>query len=191
VGKTWVSCALARAWSDQAWQVGVFKPAESGDGGDAKALLKAARSVMALDLVRPYAFKRPLAPAVAAAEERTPVSLAVLRRAYEQIASQSEKVVVEGAGGLLVPYAPRLDGAGLAKALGLPLLIVARAKLGTINHSLLTLEAARRRGLKVLAVILNGPHDPKDLSIQKNAVVIRRLGKVPVLGPLPWGGRPF
>jgi dethiobiotin synthetase len=191
VGKTWVSCALARAWSDQAWQVGVFKPAESGDGGDAKALLKAARSVLALELVRPYAFKRPLAPAVAAAEERKPVRLAVLKQAYRRIQAQSERVLVEGAGGLLVPYAPRLDGAGLAKALGLPVFIIARAKLGTINHSLLTVEAARRRGLTVLGVVLNGPHDPQDPSLAKNAAVIRRLGRVPVLGPLPWGGRPF
>lgn len=187
VGKTWVGCAIARAWSDQAWQVGVFKPAESGDGGDAKALLKAARSVLALDLVRPYAFKRPLAPAVAAAEERRPVKLALLKSAYRRIALQSERVLVEGAGGLLVPYADRLDGAGLAKALKLPVLIIARAKLGTINHSLLTVEAARRRGLKVLGVVLNGRHDPKDPSLAKNAEVIRRLGKVPVLGPLPWG----
>lgn len=189
VGKTWVSCALARAWSDAGLRVGVFKPAESGDGGDAQALLRAARSPLPLDLVRPYAFKRPLAPAMAAAEEGKSVSLAGLRLCYRQVKAASERVLVEGAGGLLVPYGPRLDGAGLAKALGLPLLIIARAKLGTINHSLLTLEAARRRGLRVLGVVLNGPHDRKDPSIPKNAAAIRRLGKVPVLGPLPWKPR--
>jgi dethiobiotin synthetase len=186
VGKTWVSCALARAWSDQGARVGVFKPAESGDGGDALALLKAARCPLPLDLVRPYAFKRPLAPAVAAAEEGTRVSLAGLKLCYRQIAAASDRVLVEGAGGLLVPYGPRLDGAGLAKALGLPVLIIARAKLGTINHSLLTVEAARRRGLRVLGVVLNGPHERRDPSVPLNAKVIRRLGRLPVLGPLPW-----
>lgn len=186
IGKTWVSCRLAEAWAARGLRVGVFKPAESGDGGDAKALIKAARSSLPLDLVRPYAFRRPLAPAMAAALEGKRVSMAGLRRCYRQIEAESDRVLVEGAGGLLVPYAPGLDGAALAQRLGLPLLIVARAGLGTINHSLLTLEAARQRGLKVLAVILNGPHDAKDPSIRLNAEAIRSLGRVRVLGPLPW-----
>lgn len=186
VGKTWVACRLAEAWSRAGLQVGVFKPAESGQGGDAAALLKAAASTQPLSLVRPYAFKRPLAPAVAAAQEGKRISLLCLKRAYAKLASQSDRMVVEGAGGLLVPYAPRLDAGILARSLGLPLLIVARAKLGTINHTLLTLEAARRRGLDVAAVLLNGPQDRRDPSIASNAAVIRRLGRVPVLGPLPW-----
>jgi dethiobiotin synthetase len=186
VGKTWVSCALAKAWALQGRRVGVFKPAESGEGGDAAALLRAARCPLPLDLVRPYAFKRPLAPAVAAAEEGKRVSLAGLKLCFRQIDAASDRVVVEGAGGLLVPYGPRLDGAALAKALRLPVLIIARAKLGTINHSLLTVEAARQRGLRVLGVVLNGPHERKDPSIPLNAAVIRRLARVPVLGPLPW-----
>lgn len=189
VGKTWAACRLAEAWAAQGLRVGVFKPAESGDGGDAKALLKASGSGLALDLVRPYAFKRPSAPAVAAAQEGKRVSLARLKRDFTRIRAVSDRVLVEGAGGLLVPYGPGLDGAALAKALGLPLLIVARAKLGTLNHSLLTLEAARRRGLKVGAVLLNGPHEAGDPSIRSNAAVLRRLGKVKVIGPLPWKAR--
>jgi dethiobiotin synthetase len=186
VGKTWVACRLAEAWAGRGLRVGVFKPAESGAGGDAQALLKAAHSRLPLALVRPYAFRRPLAPGLAAAQEGKRVSLARLKRHYVQIAAASDRVLVEGAGGLLVPYAPGLDGAGVAKGLRLPVLLVARAGLGTINHSLLSLEAARRRGLRVLAVLLNGPQDRSDPSIKGNAAAIRRLGKLPVLGPLPW-----
>lgn len=186
VGKTWVACALARAWAAQGHRVGVFKPAESGNGGDAKALIMASGLDWPLAWVRPYAFAHPLAPAVAAAQEGKRVSRAVLQRSYERVQAGSDRILVEGAGGLLVPYGPGLDGAGLAKALGLPLLIIARAKLGTINHSLLTIEAARRRGLTVLGVVLNGPHDRKDPSVASNAAQIRRLGKVPVLQAPPW-----
>lgn len=186
IGKTWVSCRLAEAWTAQGMRVGVFKPAESGDGGDAKALIKAARSSLPLDLVRPYAFRQPLAPAMAAELEGKRVRLAGLKRCYQQIEADSDRVLVEGAGGLLVPYAPGLDGAGIALRLKLPVLLVARAQLGTINHSLLSLEAARRRGLKVLAVILNGPTDAKDPSIRLNAKTIQKLGRVKVFGPLPW-----
>lgn len=186
VGKTWVACRLAEAWTSRGLRVGVFKPAESGQGGDAAALWRASGRRHGLAHVRPYAFKRPLAPALAAAEEGRRVSLARLRREFRRVAADSERVLVEGAGGLLVPYAPGLDGAVLARSLALPLLLVARAGLGTINHTLLTLEAARRRGLEVLAVVLNGSRNSKDPSIPGNAPAIRRLGKVPVVGGLPW-----
>jgi dethiobiotin synthetase len=187
VGKTFVACRLAELGVTAGWRVGVLKPAESGRGGDAAALRRAAGSRHPLALVRPYAFKRPLAPAVAAAKEGKRVRLAVVKAAYAAVAADSDWTLVEGAGGLLVPYAPGLDGAGLAKALGLPLLLVARAGLGTINHSLLSLEAARARGLRVLGVLLNGRARPGDPSVASNAAQIRRLGRVPVWNSAPWG----
>lgn len=186
VGKTWVACRLAETWAAQGLRVGVFKPAESGSGGDAQALIRAAASDLPLRLVRPYAFRKPLAPAVAAALEGRRISLTRLKAAYRGIAAVSDRVLVEGAGGLLVPYAPRLDGAGIARTLGLPLLIVARAGLGTLNHSLLTVEAARRRGLRVAAIVLNGPQSPRDPSVRSNAAVLRKLSGLPVFGPIPW-----
>jgi dethiobiotin synthetase len=189
VGKTWVACRLAEALRREGLRVGVFKPAESGDGGDAAALAQAAGCMLPLSLIRPYRFKRPLAPAVAADLEGKKVSLSLIKQAYGVVSEVSDWTLVEGAGGLLVPYAKGLDGAGVAKALGLPLLIVARAGLGTINHTLLTLEAARKRRLKVLGVLLNGKVKAGDSSVRTNAQVIAKLGKVPVYGPLPWGRR--
>ena len=189
VGKTWVACRLAEWGRAQGWRMGVLKPAESGDGGDAAALIRATGRPFPLELVRPFAFRLPLAPAVAAAAEGRKVALAPIRRALDEIAAQSDWTLVEGAGGLLVPYAPGLDGAGLAKRLGLPVLLVARAGLGTINHSLLSVEAARRRGLRVLGVLLNGRARAGDPSVAGNAAQIARLGRVKVWGPAPWGLR--
>lgn len=181
VGKTWVACRLAEAARAKGLRVGVFKPAESGNGGDAAALKKASGCPLPLEVLRPYAFKRPLAPAVAAASEGKRVALGPIKRAFKTITEVSDFVLAEGAGGLLVPYGPGLDGAVLAKALGLPILIVARRGLGTINHSLLTLEAARRRGLNVAAVVLSGPGKPNDSSVSTNARQIARFGHVRVL----------
>lgn len=186
VGKTFVACRLAELGRAQGLRMGVFKPAESGRGGDARALKAAAGSRLPLAAIRPYAFRRPLAPAVAAAEEGKRIRLSVLKAAYARVCRGSDWTLVEGAGGLLVPYAPGLDGAGLARALGLPLLLVARAGLGTINHSLLSLEAARSRGLTVLGILLNGPPSAADPSVDSNAQQIRRLGNVPVWTQ-PWG----
>jgi len=181
VGKTWVACRLAAAARAKGLRVGVLKPAESGNGGDAAALKKASGCPLPLEILRPYAFKRPLAPAVAAAAEGKRVALGPIARAFKTITQASDFVLVEGAGGLLVPYGPGLDGAALAKALDLPLIIVARRGLGTINHSLLTLEAARKRGLAVAALVLSGPGTPGDLSVTTNSRQIARLGHVRVL----------
>lgn len=181
VGKTWVACALAELARAKGLRCGVLKPAESGNGGDTAKLAKASGCPLPLDILRPYAFKLPLAPAVAAAKEGKRVRLAKVLQAFKTVRAVSDFMVVEGAGGLLVPYAPGLDGAGIAKALGLPLLIVARRGLGTINHSLLTLEAARRRGLNVAALLLSGRKGKGDPSVRTNARQIERLGRITVL----------
>jgi dethiobiotin synthetase len=180
VGKTWVACHLAAELRARGFRVGVFKPAESGSGGDALKLQRASLCPLPLSVIRPYHFKAPLAPAVAAALEGRRVSLGRLRSAFKRLQASCDVVLVEGAGGLLVPYGPRLDAAGLAQALGLPLLIVARKGLGTINHSLLTLEAARRRRLKILGLALSGRAARGDPSVLSNARVLRRLGRVSV-----------
>jgi dethiobiotin synthetase len=186
VGKTFVACALARAFRAEGLKVGVFKPAESGGSGDARRLMRAAGSRDPLDLVCPYRFKAALAPMVAAQFEERRISLKTLRSAFASLRRGRDGVLVEGAGGLLVPYAEGLDAASLAKALGLPLLVVARPGLGTINHTLLTLEAARRRGLTVLGVMINGLKGRGGQAESSNPAVIAKLGRVPVFGPLPW-----
>ncbi len=169
VGKTAVSCALARALRGRGVDVGVMKPIETGVPAagpeDARALREAAGAADRLEEICPLRFALPAAPTVAAEAEGREVDLALLRRSAEGLASRHELLLVEGAGGLLVPAAPGRSMADLAAELGLPLLVVARTRLGTINHTRLTLLAAEHLRLPVLGVALShadGPLDPAD-----------------------------
>jgi dethiobiotin synthetase len=186
VGKTYVGCMLARDLRQNGHIVGVMKPAESGANKDAELLKRASGSRASLAQIRPYHFRAALAPGLAAELEGKRVSLPQIKRGFKRLLAGHDGVLVEGAGGLLVPLAGPALVVDLAVQLGLPLLIVARAGLGTINHSLLTLSEARRRGLRPAAVVLNGKAVPGDLSARGNAQAIARYGKVPVIGPLPW-----
>ena len=164
VGKTLVACAVVRALRARAVDVGVMKPVETGVGDagplDALALQRAAATPDPVELICPQRFALPAAPSAAARDVERTVDLAAIRNAYAEIRNRHDTVIVEGAGGLLVPVSEELDMAGLAGELGLPLLVVARASLGTINHTLLTLEVAQKRGLEVAGVVISHAVDP-------------------------------
>jgi len=191
VGKTVVACALARALRARGADVGVQKPVETGVGPggplDALALRAAAGADDPLDDVCPEARVLPAAPAVAGEAEGRPIDLGRIRSAYARLRARHEILVVEGAGGLLVPLAGPFTMADLAAELGLPLLVVARGSLGTVNHTLLTLEVAAARGLPVAGVVVS--HGPTALSAadSSNLGALRRtLGPrlLAELGPL-------
>jgi dethiobiotin synthetase len=190
VGKTEVACALVSGARAAGLDVGAMKPAQSGvtpgEASDAERLRLAAGGGDPLDLVCPYQFAPPLAPGVAARLAGVEISLPRLLEAARTLASRHAALLVEGAGGLLVPLTPDRTFADLAVALGLPVLVVARAGLGTVNHTALTLEALRARGLTVAGVVLNrtGPDD--DPSVPTNAAEIERLTGARVLATLPY-----
>jgi dethiobiotin synthetase len=186
VGKTYVGCAIAQLLKGGGLSVGVFKPAECGGDQDIRALRKAAACSDPMELCLPYRLKRSLAPWVAAKLEGTEIRLPVIQKAHKALLKRHDGVLVEGAGGVLVPYHERLDGAGLARALGHPAVVVARPGLGSINHTLLTLEALRSRGVEPLCVMLNGLKGKPGPAESTNPSVIARLGRVVVFGPLPW-----
>ena len=164
VGKTLVACAVVRALRTRAMDVGVMKPVETGVGEtgplDALALRRAAGTLDPVELICPQRFALPAAPPAAARDAERTVDLSAIRNAYAEICKRHDVVIVEGAGGLLVPVSEELDMAGLAGELGLPLLVVARASLGTINHTLLTLEVAQKRGLEVAGVVISHAAGP-------------------------------
>jgi len=177
VGKTFVAAALATALRARGRDVAVFKPVQSGalaadPAGDA-ALLGA-------DCV--YAFRTPLAPLIAARIEGRQIELEPILERARELEQGHEILLVEGAGGLLTPLSDDLDVAGLAAALGLPLVVVARAGLGTVNHALLTIEAARARGLEIAGVVLNGD---SDASTDDNPAMIEARSGARVLAPIP------
>jgi dethiobiotin synthetase len=163
----------------------VSKPVQSGAlAGDLEGdtmLLRAAAGVDdEPDEICPYAYAPPLAPLVASRLEGRPVDADAVREAVLELARRRDVLLVEGAGGLLVPVGEDWTIADLASWIGLPLLVVARAGLGTVNHTLLTLEAARSRGLEVAAVVLNGRSAGTDASADTNPRLIESFGNVPV-----------
>lgn len=189
IGKTYVSCLLAKELSKRGLRVGVMKPTASGGDGDVRRLKKASGSRRELHEICPYQFRAPLAPAMAAHREGRRIELRYLQTCFRALQKDEDGLVVEGAGGLLVPMGPKLLLADLVARFRLPLLLVAHAALGTINHSLLSVFEARRRKIEVLGVLLNGRPEAGDPSYAGNAAAIARYGKVRVFGPLPWGAK--
>lgn len=190
VGKTEVACALVAGARARGLDAVGMKPAQSGvvpgEPSDAERLLAASGGSEPLDAVCPYSLSAPLAPAVAARLEGREISLASILEAARALAARHEALVVEGAGGLLAPLTDRETFADLAAALGLPVLVVARAGLGTVSHTALTVEALRRRSLAVAGVVLNRTSPEDDPSVPWNAGEIARLTGVAPAAVLPY-----
>jgi dethiobiotin synthetase len=186
VGKTVVTAAIALAARDRGRRVAVLKPAQTGDDGtivgDAEFVRRALGGDDPAEAVVPYRLRAPLAPSVAAALEGSRLDPRVVAGAYEDLAARCDLVLVEAAGGALVPFSDGVDMAGLAAMLGLPVVVAARPGLGTLNHVLLTLEALHRRGLTVLGVVISGYPDRPGLDSLTNPGTLARLTPVPLLG---------
>ena len=197
VGKTFVSAGILAALRRRGHTVAALKPAETGcfrtDDGvlipEDGALLRTAAGLedVPLEIIVPHRYALAAAPAVAGRVENVTFSLPRVEKCRATLLARNPRLLlVEGAGGLLVPYLDELLAADVIFALRLPLLVVARAGLGTINHTLLTLSEARHRGIAVTGVILNRVEEPWHASEETNAQEIERLGGVPVLGIVPF-----
>jgi dethiobiotin synthetase len=183
VGKTTVTSALARCARTLGKKVFAFKPVESGCeavdghlvGADMDALWKAAGSWQTGELRGVYRLRMPVAPLVAARAEAVEVDLARIDRVFRDGAGQSEVALVEGAGGWRVPITETADVSRLARQTGLPVVIVSRATLGTINHSLLTIEAVERDGCRIAAVVLSRrPDEAADFALSNREQILGR-----------------
>jgi dethiobiotin synthetase len=197
VGKTVVTAGLALALQEQGIRVGVMKPVQSGHladdpEGDGGRLKRWTGVEAKPEEIVPYSFSLPVAPWIAARSAGVVIDQAGLVERIRTMAKQYDLLLVEGAGGLLAPVGPDWTMADLAEELGWPLVIVARPNLGTVNHTVLTLEAACSRGLHPLGVILNGYHEgDRDPSLEANPEMIERFGGAPVLGRIPWMEKPI
>lgn len=194
VGKTVVTAALLKTWCAAGRNAGAYKPAASGceydSAGlpywnDVEVLFRAAGSRFPRQHICPQCFAAPLAPPVAALEEGRQVDEELLVSGAVWWQPQVDALLLEGAGGLLAPLSETQSNADLAVALKLPVLIVARTGLGTINHSLLTVEAAQSRGLDVVGIVMNSAQPTSDHSFQSNPLQLSQRCNVPVLAVLP------
>lgn len=192
VGKTFLACGLAAWLKGEGYKVGVMKPAETGCEGsednlvprDAVALKEASGCEAPLEKICPYPMREPLAPSVAAERQGVQIDIDRLMDLYDEARAAHDVVIVEGAGGLLVPLLPSYTYADFAGVLKLPLVVVAANRLGVINHLLLTLEHAACRGLPVLGYILNQMERAPSLAAETNREVLAALTAVPCLGEL-------
>lgn len=190
VGKTLVAAGLLRLARRRGLIPIPFKPVETGcdpEPADARRLWRAAAPPIAPADVCMHALPLPAAPALAATAAGVPIDLIALADRAYALGRQGDLLLVEGAGGLLVPYAGRETGADLAARIGLPLLVVGRTALGTINHVSLTLAEAARRRLRVTGYLLNrtladeAPHEAGNADMIAAVTGLRPLGVIPHL----------
>jgi dethiobiotin synthetase len=191
VGKTFVAAGIARALRARGIGVGVMKPAETGcrsrDGklipADAMTLMRSAETADPLDIVNPYRFRAPLAPMVAAQREGRTIKLRKIREAFRLLTKKHEFLIIEGAGGIMVPLSSSMSYLDLAAELRLPVLIIARPGLGTINHTLLTVMALRQRKLPIAGFVINYSRNQRAGEAERtNPEVIEDRSGVPVIG---------
>lgn len=205
VGKTIVTCAIAAALREQQrrLKLGVLKPFATGCrvtrhglvNDDAEALAHFSGCSMPLELINPVRFRTPVAPAVAAEKEKQPVDWSAIAYSLSMLDQNSDAVLVEGAGGIMVPLdprGPRYMMAQLAETIGYPVVVVCRATLGTLNHTAMTVELLRQAGCRVSGLVMNGVDldDQKradDPSIATNREWLERMTGVKVLAVLPRG----
>ncbi|GAB6099348.1 dethiobiotin synthase [Halanaerocella petrolearia] len=194
IGKTVVTTGLTAALRQQGYDLGVMKPFQSGAieednkllAPDIEFVLEHISLEADYDLMNPIRLKHPLAPSVAAKEEDVKIDLKQVTSAYQQLQRKYQGLVVEGAGGLMVPLAEEFLIPDLVKMLDLPVVIVARPNLGTINHTVLTVKLARQLGLDVLGVIINGYPEETGVVEETNPDIISELAEVPILGIVPY-----
>ena len=191
IGKTVVSGVLVKHLKSKGYSVGVMKPVASGArrvkgklvSDDAVYLKKISKSDDSLDLINPILLKEPLAPLVAARIEKRKIDLEKIYSSYKVLSRKYDYVVVEGVGGLLVPITRKINVADIAKRMKLPIVIVSRPGIGTINHTLMTIDCARRYGLRIEGVIFNYIKKlKKDKAIETNPSILKEIGKVKILG---------
>ncbi|HSF67371.1 MAG TPA: dethiobiotin synthase [Nitrospiraceae bacterium] len=196
VGKTLVASALVTCLTQRGIDVGVMKPIETGVLRTTKAqsdgvrLKIAAESHDPMAEVSPYVFRLPVAPFSAARAAGTNVRVETIMQAFRVLHRKHTLMVVEGAGGVLVPIAQSLNMIDLIYRMKLPTIVVGQSGLGGINHAMLTLDALHRRKIPILAVVLTQCRSvhTKIGRVQEQSTVslLRRVAGIPVVGPLPY-----
>ena len=186
VGKTVATFALAVLFKKKGLSVGVMKPVQCG-GQDAQFLKTKLALKEDLREINPYYAPEPLSPHLAFRRARQKIEVATIFRTLIRLCQEHDVLLIEGAGGLMVPLKTGYFNADLARDLKAELIIVARLGLGTINHTLLTIQQARRSRLRVRGVLFSDTNPgPKSIPEQTNPAEIRRLSGIRVLGTIPY-----
>ncbi|OHB92732.1 MAG: dethiobiotin synthase [Planctomycetes bacterium RIFCSPHIGHO2_12_39_6] len=198
VGKTLVAGGLAALCKNKGLNVGVMKPVATGCkrvnntlvSDDAVFLKFLAEVEDEYELINPVSLEQPLAPTVAAQLSNTKIDTDKINTAYDTLCERHEYMIVEGIGGLLVPIDEYYFVVDMAEEMELPLIVVCRPTLGTINHTLLTVSYARQHGLDVKGIIINESAENCDIVVKDtNTDEIKRLTGLPIIGTIPFDKR--
>ena len=195
VGKTLVAGGLAALCKNKGLNVGVMKPVATGCkrvnntlvSDDAVFLKLSAEVDDEYELINPVSLEQPLAPTVAARLSNTKIDTDKINTAYDTLCERHEYMIVEGIGGLLVPIDEYYFVVDMAEEMELPVIVVCRPTLGTINHTLLTVSYARQHGLDVKGIIVNESTENCDAVVKNtNTEEIKRLTDLPIIGTIPF-----
>ena len=195
VGKTVVTACLLALYREQGIDTGVMKPIETGvdqecsseANSDAKFLLTISGNGDPIEEICPIRLKPTAAPLQAARIAGQTIDISLILENFHRLQSKHDRMLVEGIGGLLVPLTANYSVSDLIKDMSLPLIIVSRFSLGTINHTLLTVKAAQETGAEIAGIILNHSEDRPLNEIELGqASLIQELSNVPILGECPF-----
>jgi dethiobiotin synthetase len=194
VGKTLVSCALLHAFSAQGKKVVGMKPVAAGidDDGlneDVKKLRSATNIFALLGQINPYSFPLPIAPHIASHHAGVAINIERIVESYNELCSQAEVVIVEGAGGFQVPLNDKEDSADLAIALDIPIILVVGMRLGCLNHALLSVRAINDCALSCAAWVAN-IIDKDMAAVNENITALQKRIKAPLLGIIQYQDTP-
>jgi len=193
IGKTFITGGIARSLQEKGIDVGVMKPVESGCPvkdkvlypQDAMYLKEICGIEDELDIINPYRFRIPAAPSIAAETEGRCVELKTIRNCLTELLNLHDQVLVEGVGGLMVPLNSKKTVADLVKLLDIPMIIIAGCELGTINHTLLTIECAHHYDINLAGIIFNRFSSACEVQTGFKEE-IQRHSNVPILGEIPF-----
>ncbi len=198
VGKTIISGLLGRYLLDSGRNVITQKWAQTGCRGNLASDVKLHLKIMGFresllrdyfGLISPYIFKMPSSPHLASLAENKTISPKKIKKSFNLLARKFDFVIAEGVGGVLVPYNRKGLVIDIAKELELPVFVVAQNKLGVINHTLLTIEALKKRKMKILGIIFNDVKKENKRIARDNPLIIKSLTGEKVFGVLPWMGK--
>jgi len=191
IGKTYAACGIARALRKKGDSIGVFKPYCSGDRSDVELLIEASGCGDSIDEVNPYFFEEPLAPLRAAQINDSFIDISVCLKQFDILSQRHDTMIVEGAGGLLVPIAAHDYGMYSFREffadIAAHMVIVASRVLGTINHTWLTAEVCATAGLPVLGLLFNDTSPvPETEPYSSNSAMLHDCTGLPVLGQIAY-----
>lgn len=187
VGKTHVACALLRSLRANGYSAVGFKPIACGSREEARAMREATDTTLSLERINPIYLRAMAEPLVAADLERKTIDINTIKCAYKELEESGHMVIVEGTGGWTTPVNSDVSMADVARALQLPILLVAENKLGAAHLISLTIDAIKASGLTCCGIILNHIGEEWDTASVTNRPLIEKMTGIPVVAELIHG----